>query len=148
MKLIQNLIGGLAGAVALNLLHETIRHFDPNAPRIDLIGEEGLNKAIETAGGPALEGNSLYAATLAGDIVSNSLYYSAIGTAKDKHLVARGALVGIAAGIGALQLTKPMGLEDTPVTRTPKTKWMTVGYYLVGGLVAAFVIKGLRKSQR
>ena len=144
MILFQNWIGGLAGAITLNLLHETVRRVDKDAPRIDLIGEEGLNKTIEAAGGDPLTGNSLYAATLAGDLLSNSAYYSLIGSGKDKHLITRGAIVGLTAGIGALKLTKSMGLSDAPVTRTSKTKLMTVGYYLAGGLVTACVIKALR----
>ncbi len=147
MKFFQNLLGGLAGAVALNLLHETVRRFDSDAPRIDLVGEEGLNKMIESSGGEALEGGELYAATLVGDLFSNSLYYSAIGAGKDKHLVTRGAMFGIVAGIGALELTAPAGLSDAPVTRTRKTKMMTIGYYLAGGLVTAFVIKKLRYNK-
>jgi hypothetical protein len=143
-KLIQNVIGGFAGAVALNILHETVRRFDADAPRIDLIGEESLNKTIEAAGGKQLEGGSLYGATLAGDVVSNTLYYSVIGAGKHKNLILRGTLVGITAGLGALQFTRPIGLDDTPVNRTRKTKIMTVGYYLAGGLVAACVIGALR----
>jgi hypothetical protein len=33
----KNLIGGLAGALALNLLHETYKQFDSKAPRVDLV---------------------------------------------------------------------------------------------------------------
>jgi len=147
MKFIQNLIGGLAGAITLNLLHETIRRFDPDAPRVDLVGEEALNKAIEAAGGEALEGKALYAATLAGDILSNALYYSAIGTGKDRRLLARGILIGASGGIGALKFTRPMKLHDEPITQSQKTKWMTVAYYLAGGLVTATVIKALRAKK-
>lgn len=145
-KLLQNLIGGFAGAVALNILHETVRQFDADAPRIDLVGKEGLNKTIEAAGGIPLEGGALYGAALAGDLVSNSLYYSVIGAGKHKNLILRGTLVGITAGLGALQFTRPIGLDDTPVTRTRKVKIMTVGYYLAGGLVSACVIRALRRK--
>ena len=133
MKLTQSIIGGIAGSVALNLLHETVKRFDHEAPRVDLVGEEGLNKVLAKTGAQPLSGDTLYAATLAGDVLSNSLYYSMIGIGKKKHLLTRGIVFGLAAGVGALTLTKLMGLSDAPVTRTEKTKVMTVGYYLLGG---------------
>ncbi len=143
MKLTRNLIGGLAGAIALNILHEVVRRFDADAPRIELVGEEALSKIIKSAGIDPPSGEPLYAATLAGDIVSNGLYYSMIGTVKDKDLLVNGVRYGIAAGIGALGLTKPLGLNDAPVNRTTKTKVMTVAYYVFGGLIAARVMKSL-----
>lgn len=59
-------------------------------------------------------GNALFAATLAGDIISNALYYTMIGFGKRKCPLLKGTAVGIAAGIGALKLTEPMGLSDAP----------------------------------
>jgi len=50
------------------------------------------------------------------------------------------ALAGITAGLGTVGLTKQIGLNEAPVTRTRKTKWMTIGYYLVGGIVTSMVI--------
>jgi hypothetical protein len=146
MKRLTNIIGGLAGAVALNLLHETVKRLDPDAPRIDLVGEEGMNRLMKKAGEEPLEGNALFAATLAGDIVTNALYYSTIGAGNQKHLLRRGVTVGLSAGLGALALTRKMGFDDSPITRTNKTKLMTVGYYVFGGIVAATTIKALRKK--
>jgi hypothetical protein len=145
MKLITNLIGGIAGSIALNILHETVKQFDHDAPRADLVGEEVLNNSLQAAGSKPLSGNGLYAVALAGDVISNSLYYSLIGTGRKKHLLLRGAVYGIAAGVGALTLTKPLGLSDAPVTRTNRTKVMTVCYYTFGGLVTALTIKLFRK---
>jgi hypothetical protein len=145
MKAITNMIGGLAGAIALNILHESVKRMDHDAPRIDLVGEEALSKSIESLGGEPPEGDALFAATLAGDVVSNALYYSMIGVGKKKNLVWRGAAYGLAAGLGALALTRPMGLSDAPITKTEKTKVLTVAWYLFGGLVTAFTIKGLQK---
>jgi hypothetical protein len=144
-KALTNVLGGLAGAIALNLLHETVRHLDQEAPRIDLVGEEGMNRLMLQAGAEPLGGRALYVATMAGDLLSNSLYYSTIGVGNKKHLIRRGALVGISAGLGALALTEKAGLDDKPVNRTKKTKIMTIGYYLFGGLVAGATIKALRK---
>jgi hypothetical protein len=99
---------------------------------------------MEAAGLTPPTGNALFVATLAGDVVSNALYYSTIGLVKNKHLLLCGAALGTAAGLGALELTKPMGLSDAPVTRTNETKILTVAWYTIGGLVAALTIKALR----
>lgn len=145
MKEIKNLAAGFAGAVALNVLHETVKRLDSEAPRVDLVGEEALSKTLESVGINPPKGNALFTATLAADILSNALYYSAIGIGKRKYLLIRGAGYGLAAGIGAVTLTKPMGLSDAPVTRTTKTKVLTVAWYLVGGLITALAIKALKK---
>ena len=145
MDRIENITGGLAGAVALNILHETYKRLDKNAPRIDLVGEEAISKIIEGVGGEPPKGNALFTATLIGDILSNSLYYSLIGVGKKKNLVWRGAGYGLAAGVGALVLTKPLGLSDAPITKTNQTKVLTVAWYLVGGLIAALAIRKLRE---
>jgi hypothetical protein len=143
-KIVANLIGGLAGAAALNIIHQTVKQIDHDAPRVDLVGEEALNKVITSTGGTPLRGNVLFTATLAADLLSNAIYYSAIGFGKKKHLLWRGAGYGLAAG--ALQLTEPMGLSDAPITKTDKTKALTVAWYVLGGVVAALTIKALRKK--
>jgi len=145
MKAINNITAGLAGAVVLNVLHESAKRFFPNAPRVDLVGEEALTDILESAGIEPPKGNALYAATLAADIASNALYYSFIGKGKKENVLLRGAGIGLAAGIGALTLTKPLGLNDAPVNRTNTTKALTVAWYLVGGLVTALIIKNTDK---
>jgi hypothetical protein len=145
MKALKNFAGGLAGAIALNLLHESVRRLYHDAPRVDLIGKEALTKLAGSAGIEPPKGKDLYLATLAGDVFSNALYYSAIGKAQKKHLIITGLGAGLTAGIGALALTKPIGLSDAPVTRTGTTKALTVAWYVFGGLVAALTIKSLRK---
>lgn len=145
MKLLTNLIGGLAGAVALNLLHETVKRLDHDAPRIDLVGEEAIAKGMEGAGLEPLSGDALFTAALAGDLISNALYYSSIGVGKKSNLILRGAAIGLGAGIGALTLTKPMGLSDAPITKTDQTKVLTVAWYVFGGVVTGLTIRLLRK---
>jgi hypothetical protein len=143
MRLINSLIGGFAGAIALNILHETVKSFYDKAPRVDLVGEEALEKSLEAAGIVPPSGQNLYLATLAGDVISNGLYYSAIGIGNPKRVWLKGALAGLSAGIGAVQLPSKMGLDDTPVTYTNETKVLTVAWYLFGGLVAAAVMSKL-----
>lgn len=146
MKTLNNAIGGFAGAVALNIVHQTLKQFIDKAPRVDLIGEEALNKGLKTLGAKQLKGDSLFLSTLAADIMSNAAYYSMIGLGGRKHLLAKGAAFGLAAGVGALALTEPLGLNDRPVNKSTETKLLTVGYYLLGGIVAALTIKALTKK--
>lgn len=141
MKLKRNLVGGLIGALALNILHETVRRFDADAPRIELVGEEALSKTIKKAGLQPPSGEPLYFVTMAADVFSNSIYYSLIGLGKNKNLLSNGLACGVAAGVGAVLLTKPLGLNDAPVNRKARTKIMTVAYYAFGGLVAAGFMK-------
>lgn len=146
MKIIKNMIGGIAGAVVLNILHETVRRFDQSAPRVDLVGEEALTRLNKAMGIEPPTGDRRYIATIAGDILSNAFYYSLIGVGKKKYLLKRGIIYGTAAGVGALTLTKPFGLSNAPITRTKRTGIMTIGYYLLGGVVAALTIKSLRSK--
>ncbi|UKT62757.1 hypothetical protein [Pedobacter mucosus] len=146
MKVIKAILAGFAGAAALNILHETVRQFDKNAPRIDLVGEEALSRSLNSLDVDTPKGDSLYLATLAGDIISNGIYYSAIGFSGDKNLYLKGAIAGITAGFGAVELTGKLGLNDRPVTKTDKTKVLTVAWYLIGGLVTAAVLDRFKKA--
>jgi len=146
MKLLKSLLAGFAGAAALNILHESVRQLDPDAPRIDLLGEQALSKSMANLNLDSPEGNNLYLATLAGDIISNTLYYSAIGLGDRKNIYVKGAVAGITAGLGAINIPDQVGLDDSPVTKTNKTKILTVAWYVIGGLVTAAVFKRLKKA--
>ncbi len=141
--LTQSLISGLAGAVALNVLHETVRQFVPTAPRADILGMRSIAKGFEKAGEQPPTEEKLYPLAMVGDVVSNALYYSLSGV-NAKQPIATGAILGVLAGVGAVTLPGPMGLGEAPTTRTPATVVMTVGWYLFGGLVTGVVLKQLR----
>lgn len=147
MKLPMNLLGGLAGAIVLNVVHEGARRIMDNAPHINEIGEEGVVKIAKATGIKAPEGNNLYATTLAADLAGNAMYYSMIGRGDEKNVWVRGAAYGLAAGLGTLGLTGPIGLNDQPVTKTTLSKVMTVAWYTLGGLAAAAALKLLKARQ-
>src|SRR3954468_21776178 len=99
MKLLRSLTAGLAGAVALTALHETVRRLRPeDAPRMDVLGMRGLRKLMGKAEAPQPDDDTLFDLTMAGDVLSNGLYYSLVGGGR--HAVRRGLLLGAAAGIG------------------------------------------------
>ncbi len=143
----KNLLAGLAGAIALNVLHELYRHYDKEAPEVQLIGEEALSKIAKAADIKPPKGEKLYAYTLAADVVSNGLYYSMIGIGKSNYIT-KAILLGTAAGVGALKLTKPLGLNDKPIKKTGKTKLLTVVWYTSGALVTALTLTALNKRNK
>lgn len=128
---------GLAGAVALTLVHESARRFIPHAPRVDVIGVRALSRPMRAAGYEPPHYNSLHNAALAGELVSNSAYYSLIGAGDASHALRRGAILGLLAGLGAAFLPPLMGLGHQPHRRTPFTQMLTVAWYFLGGLAAA-----------
>ncbi|PWS30494.1 hypothetical protein [Pedobacter paludis] len=146
MKILKALLAGFAGAGALNILHETVRRFDKDAPRVHRIGEEALSKSLHKLNLSAPVGENLYLATLASDLISNGLYFSAIGYGSKKNIYLKGAVAGLTAGFGAISLPSKMGLDDAPVNRTEKTKILTVTWYLIGGLVTAAVLSNMKKN--
>jgi hypothetical protein len=129
---------GIAGAVALSLVHESARRVIPHAPRVDVIGVRSISRPMRAAGYRPPRYNALHNAALAGELVSNSAYYSLIGAAGDAtHVWRRGVIFGLLAGLGAAFLPPAMGLGEQPHRRTPFTQMMTIAWYFLGGLAAA-----------
>ena len=146
-SLLQALGSGLTGALALTLLHETARRLRPeDAPRMDVLGMRALRKLLHQAEAPQPDPDTLFNLTMVGDVLSNGLYYSLVGSGKKAWQ--RGALLGVAAGVGGVVLPGPLGLGEAPSARTPQTKLMTVAWYLVGGLVAAGTSRAWRNARR
>jgi hypothetical protein len=135
MKIRQALESGVVGACALTLLHEAARRVLPNAPRLDILGMRALSHALPGGKQPAPARLHTYA--LVGDLIANTLYYSLVSAGKRKSSRVRGALLGGAAGLGAVVLPPLLGLGQRPSARTPATRAMTVGWYVIGGLAAA-----------
>lgn len=142
-KLFTALAGGLAGACAVTLVHETVRRLNPDAPRMDLLGMRALAKVCRLSGAEPPAENKLFAWVLVGDVIFNSLYYSLTGGGKNAWI--KGPALGLAAGIGGVVLPGPLGLGEAPSNRTTQTKVMTVCWYLLGGLVTAAAVKGFNK---
>lgn len=137
---------GLIGAIALTVLHETARRFIPDAPRADILGMRAIKKVMESADADPPADAELHDWALGGDVLSNTLYYSLIGLAKPKDALLAGAALGLAAGVGAVELPGPMGLGTTPTRRTEATATMTIGWYMVGGLVTAAAYRWLARK--
>lgn len=129
------LIGGLAGASALTVLHEVARRNDKDAPHIHKIGMQAVKETYKAADADVPSKQELFLTALAGELITNTLFFSKVGSA-DRHPLLRGAMLGLGAGIGAVLLPKKMGLKNAPTDRTKDTRRMTIAWYVVGGLVA------------
>jgi hypothetical protein len=143
MKILASVESALAGACALTLTHELIRRNVPGAPRMDRLGMEALAKILGGLGKRVPPRRTLFLLTMAGDVLANTLYYSSTGLGRPQGNALRGTMLGLAAGIGAVVLPKHMGLSNAPSNRTSATKIMTVGLYLVGGVVTSIVLNAL-----
>src|SRR5690606_17625455 len=110
---------GLAGAVILTALHESARRVFHDAPRMDLLGMRAIEKGFKAANETPPSSDNLFALSMAGDLISNSAYYSLVGN--DKNSLAKGAILGLAAGIGGVVLPGPLGLGEDASARTPQT---------------------------
>jgi len=149
MKPLTALGGGLAGAAAVTLIHESVRRLVPQAPRMDLLGMNALSKGLNAAGLPQPSEQALFSWALAGDLVTNALYYSMAGIGKEKNIWVKSSLLGLAAGIGAVALPGPLGLQERHSNRSLATQVMTVGLYVAGSVVTAAIMKLLsERSQK
>jgi hypothetical protein len=139
-------LGGLAGALALTLLNEGVKKIDKNAPRLDLLGQNALAKLMK--GNEMLPKAAEKFFPLAGDLLTNSLFYGMSRGKTTGNTFVRGILLGLTAGIGAVTLPKHLGLEEKPTSKNVENALMTVAWYVVGGLVAAAVISAIDKGQK
>lgn len=145
---LKSTIGGLAGACTLTLLNESIKKLDKDAPRMDLLGMNAVARLMKGNNLLTQTADKLFPVALAGDLVSNSLYYSMADSGDAKARVIRGTLLGVLAGLGAVVLPKTLGLNDEATTRTVKTKLLTVAWYVVGGLAAAATLNALDRRKQ
>jgi hypothetical protein len=143
MSWIRSLMSGAVGAAALTLVHEGARRHLPYAPRMDVLGMRALRRL------PSFEhehprSSRLHRWALAGDLVANSLYYAAIPAASRRMTWSRAAVLGLAAGTGALLAPARVGLGDPPGSEYRANRVMTVAWYVAGALAAAAAANGMR----
>ena len=139
MNLGKSLLAGVAGAAFLNVVHESVRSVRPDAPRVDLMGRHIVASAFRKQGKKAPDEGTQYALALAGDVLSNALYYSLVGWGKGRSAWLRGLLLGLSAGLGAVKAPDYLPLPKKAVKRQSSTKLMTISWYVLGGVVAGTV---------
>ena len=146
MEKLASITSGLAGSVALTLLHQVMKNNVSNAPRMDKLGMEAMETSLDKVGLPVPAKEELYNKTLAGDLVANTSYYSMVGLIP-RNSIATGAVLGALAGIGAIGLPGKMGLNNQHTNKTTKTKLLTVALYLSAGLIAGMAYKFMTRQQ-
>jgi hypothetical protein len=147
MKFLAAFAGGLAGAVTVTILHELTRKLDSSAPRLDLLGENAAQKLAKKAGYEPPTGKSLYAGSLAGSILTNTLTYSLAGMSGKKPF-SMGTLLGAAMGWSAVKLPNKLGLSGQHSNGSSKRRWITMALYITGGLVASAISRRIEKKHR
>lgn len=146
MTLLKAVISGFAGACALTLINESARQVITDAPRLDVLGKRAIALPLMKAGQVPPQNDELYWISMAGDIAANTFYYGLIGLGNKENALQKGALLGLAAGIGAIVLPKPLGLGTEPSARNRRTGMMTLTWYLAGGLVAGAAFQALNAN--
>lgn len=147
MKLLSAVAGGFAGACAVTLIHQVLKRYDPDAPRMDLMAMDAITKSFIKLGKPAPKKEIVYNYSMAGDLVANTLFFSLAPNRSIKRAITRGALLGVSAGLGAVYAPKPLGLNEKHSNKKTKTQIMSLGYYLLGGLVASVVASMIEKKR-
>jgi len=130
----RSLVSGAAGALALTAIHDFARRHVYYAPRMDVVAMRALDRTLP---GNYHHSRRLHRLALAGDLVANSLYYSVVPGPTTAATWRRAAVLGSAAGIGALLLPERIGLGEPPYSRYRMNKVMTIAWYLAGGAAAA-----------
>ncbi len=112
-------LAGVAGAVAVVLLHRALRGSRFRRSPHPQLPEPGTLRDVRLAGG----------------LISGGLYYGLTGVLGRDRALATGALLGVAAGVGSVMLPVRLGLR-TGTENRPETQALEVGTYATGGLVA------------
>lgn len=147
MRVLSAIGGGLAGAFALTFLHEITRRIDKDAPRMDLMGMDALSKGLQKTGHNVPGSSDLYALSLAGDLISNTVYYSLAAAGNKKYALPKGTVLGLMGGLGALFLPKQIGLNPQHSNKSLKTQLLTTSFYLAGGIIASLVARKIEKKK-
>lgn len=148
MKILSSIAGGLAGALAVTLLNEVVKRYDPEAPRLDLLGMSAVSKGFDQANEHIPSRSDQYKYSLIADLIGNTLFFAMAGKGSTRKALSQGSLLGLTAGLGAVFTPKPLGLDASQTNRTTRTQLMTVAYYLIGGIVAGAVSKMVSKERK
>lgn len=137
------LTSGVAGAVALTAIHELGRRSLSSAPRMDEVAMRAQRRILS---GKSVDPRRVHQFALAGDLISNSVYYSVIAAPTRRATWMRATVLGTAAGLCALFLPERLGLGTPQNSHRRANQLMTVGWYLAGALATAFVATRMREA--
>lgn len=139
MKVSAGLAGGLAGTLTVASIHEALKRVTPDAPRMDLLDMELIRKGLQSINKEVPGEDELRRWAVGGELFCDTAYYTLTAMGGIKRVWLRGALLGLVAGITAVVLPKPLGLPAELSNKTTGTRLMTIGLYVMGGLMASAV---------
>jgi hypothetical protein len=146
-NIIRALGSGFIGACTVTVLNLAAQRLTPNAPKLDLLGIRALAMGFAGLGKSPPKRETLRTDALVGDLISNTLYYSLVGSGENNRGTwVRALILGLAAGLGAVFLPPLMGLGKQPTQNRSTTRLLTVLWYLKGALVAATTARFLAHS--
>lgn len=148
---LSSLLAGVAGAVAVNAVHELTRYAaggnpsNARVPRLDRLGKDGVVLAARALGVTSpRRGVPRYATAMAGDLAINAGLYALTAGLTRSPLVG-GTVAALAAGVSGLLAPKLVGLQKHTGT-TARAKAMTFADYAIGGIVTGVVLALLTRS--
>jgi hypothetical protein len=147
MKVSAGLTGGLAGTLTVASIHEALKRITPDAPRMDILDMELIRKGLKSMNKEVPGEEELRRWAVGGEFFCDTAYYGLVAMGGKKGVWFRGALLGFVAGVTAVILPKPLGLPEEPSNKTLGTQLMTMGLYLMGGLVAAAITQLVDNAQ-
>lgn len=144
-KATRGLVAGAVGAVATTALHEYTKRRYADAPRLDLLGDRMVKKGAQRAGFAPPRGRQLRRSSLLLDLVANTAYFGL--AAGGRRPLVRGALAGLAQGLGAAAFAPKARLGRWPVRKSRRTPKMAAGMYIAGGIASALTRKAMRSTR-
>jgi hypothetical protein len=138
------IVAGTTGAATLTLAHETVRQLVRRPPRMDLLGMSALSRILRALGMRPPRGERLRGYTMLADLVANAIWFAPVASGK-RMTLARGAILGGLAGVGAVVLTPMLGLPKRHRGTDLRGQLLTVGLYTAGGIAAAAMASMLRR---
>ncbi len=136
--MLRALFNGFVGAIALTAAHQALRRSVTDAPKMDKLGKEAVKKLYDAVGKEPPRGNQLYLLSLIGDIITNTLLYSQVGSKGGAGAIGKGISIGLSTGLGTATLPPLLGFSKDASQKNRRTAAMTVGLYLIGGIAAAW----------
>jgi hypothetical protein len=135
MRAISAIAGGVAGALAVALIHQILKKLDEEAPHLDALGLTSATDANH-----ALGSGSATTSTVGTSLLSNTLYYGMAGYS-DKKMAHQDSLLSHAEGIGALYGPKLLGGTEASSSPAEKHSKVTSFLHAIGGFIATKVME-------
>jgi hypothetical protein len=144
--MIRALLSGLIGACTLTATHQLLKRTRPDAPSLDKLGMQSLNKVLNMAG-VHLNSDELFRQSLLGELILNTLYFSQVGENKGLETIAKGVTLGVTMGAGAVSLPAIAPVDGKTVHKNYSTALITIGLYALSGLSAALAAQAFGRNK-